>query len=879
MACIVAAPTVVLALGQEDDVVVELEPFVVTGSHIARLDLEPVSPVIRISREILDQSGFSTADAVIRSLPMVSGYSVVPADSGGSYAPGASSVNLRGLGNNNTLLLLNGRRTAPYPVPGSDGFQSMVNLGNIPSAAIRNIDVLKDGASAIYGSDAVAGVINVDLVDAYGGFTTEFRIGNTVDTDSLEWGLSVLGGTRSGSMRIVYTVDYRERQSIEGRDLSYTDDADGRSVGSDDLRSSANVSANVFDVDPARFPQFPYGMASFAGIPDAHAYESLPGPETILGVEDFEAVYKPYNYQEETGLFPKERETGFHGRMEYAVGNTLDLYLETSMRRHEREIVSASTPVFFTDENGDGPDGQLVLPSDNPYNPFGADLMDVRWRLRQVGPWTDDVRVDTPRIVAGLKGTISSGWTFDSGVLYTSSEAINLQRKAVFDDLLQKALRGVEIEGEVLYANPFGLSDPRIVDYISGVNRDKDRFELWSLDFKTSGDLVQLGALGTVRMAVGGEYRFEELESDRSNDSESGNIVGGSQSSSISGDRDVASVFTELSVPIYDAIEMQVAGRYESYSDFGDAWKPKIGVRAELFGGLVLRASYGESFRAPDLGYLHSGGSTSFTSVPVLDPLRPDDPPERIRAIGGGNPGLDAEKTESHYFGAVVDFEQFAPVLRGFVLSVDLWRFKQRDVISSIGAAQIVANAGDPFFDRFITRLAPAPGQSIGVISHVSTQWHNLEGQAVQGVDLAGEYRIASERFGKFQIRAEATFVDSFRHQDSFGNRYEWSGSWGQPRWRGRGTLGWEGKDWSTFLFMDYVGAYEDLYYPVDVEPHWRFNPQIVYRGFTDLTFTLGVRNVLNENPPVDTASSITVMPGIHNIEPAFWYMRLRKDW
>jgi iron complex outermembrane receptor protein len=864
------------------DEVEEVEGFVVVGSNIERMDLETVSPVINLSGDDLEATGFSTVGDAIRALPITSGQSLTTTDAGTSFTPGVSSVNLRGLGNNNTLALLNGRRVAPYATPGFNGFQNVVDFSSIPAKAIDSVQVLKDGASAVYGSDAVAGVISVNLVKEYDGLTTKVSMGNTLDSDSFEWDFFAIGGATSGRASVVFTVDYRERNDMFARDIDWTSTADGSAFGGFDQRSSANISANARGLDSTAYDgRFPSGRASWAGLPLANAEGALPAASYIPTLDDFEDGNKFYNYQENAGMFPKVREYGFYTRLNYAVTDTLDAYAEVSFRRVETEIAAAATPAFFGNENGDSDSDTLVLPSTNPYNPFGVDLTDVRWRIIETGNRVNDLQADTPRIVLGLQGDLPlETWSFDSAFLITESEITNTNPGTVFDSLLQEALNGITINGEMFYANPWGRNYPEVIDYITGTNPVVDSFMMWSWDFKANGDLFDMGDMGVIRAAAGVEYRYEELASVRTIANETGDIVGGSESTSVFGERDIKSLYAEVSIPVYDLMEFQVAARYEDYSDFGDTTKPKIGMKFTPVEGLLLRAAYGQSFRAPDLPFLYSSGSVSFTSQFLNDPLRPSDPPNQIKTRGGGNIDLQPEETDSTYVGVVVDMGKFFNKLDGLSFEVDLWKFEQTDVISRISANTIVANAGNPFYDAFITRLPPGPGETIGLIQEVSTQWQNLESQETQGIDLAVSYTLSTENYGEYRFKVEGTYVDEFTFVDSEGNTEQWAGTWTQPRWRANGTIAWNYGDWAASMFISWVGEYEELYLaPEKVKSYWRFNPQVSYSGIADTKITFGVRNVFDEEPPVDTAETTTRGIGVHNIEPRFWYLRLEKDW
>ena len=226
LALILGASASPLAFGQpaagtqtDDDETVDMQRFEVTGSRIKRIDMETPQPVVAITRRDFEATGFSTVGDALRALPMVSGQSLTSIDGGTSFTPGTSSINLRGLGNNNTLVLINGRRAAPYGSPGFNGFQVVFDFNSIPTAAIESMEVLKDGASAIYGSDAVAGVVDIRLRKDYQGLNTEVTFGNSFGTDSFEKGAFAIYGTSSGRTSIVTTIDWTERNAIFARDL------------------------------------------------------------------------------------------------------------------------------------------------------------------------------------------------------------------------------------------------------------------------------------------------------------------------------------------------------------------------------------------------------------------------------------------------------------------------------------------------------------------------------------------------------------------------------------------------------------------------------------------------------------------------------------
>jgi len=870
LALLFLAPVAAFAQDDDDEELEEVEGFTVVGTRIQRADLETVSPTINLDRESLERTGFTTAGDAIRALPIVSGQSLTSVDAGTSFTPGVSSVNLRGLGNNNTLALLNGRRVAPFATPGFNGFQNVVDLSSIPVAAIESIQVLKDGASAIYGSDAVAGVLDVQLVQEYDGLTTDVSLGNTIDAGSEEYKFTITAGARSGKSSVVFIADYLERNGLLSREVDWTDQTNSPSF--------ANVVANAT-------PDFGT-FFTLKGLPDSFVWRDLPTQEEVRNFtpEDFEAGpgFAPFNFQEVTGFLPKRRNFGFYTRLSYDLTATLEAYAEVSFRRVETQVDAAPTPLFSWTESVD-----LNLPPENPFNPFGEEVF-IGWRMFEVGNRQNIVQTDTPRMVAGLKGDImETGWEFDTGLLFTESTTTNENANTVFDDRLQEAIQdGLEIDGETLWANPFGQNDPRVIDFVSGSNPIKDSFQLWSWDASVNGDLLDLD-IGVIKAAAGVEYRYEELTSIRTQANVSGNIVGGSQSSSVFGDRDIQSLYAEVSVPFYELGELQVAGRYEDYSDFGDTTKPKVGFKVTPMDGLLLRASFSQSFRAPDLPLLFSSSSVSFTSDFFADPLRPGDPEAQIQNRSGGNPNLDPEETDTYSAGFQIDFGEMVEVLDGFVFQVDFWRFEQEDVFSRFTAGQIVENAGDPFFDQFIVR-EDNPGGGPGPILFVETDWQNLDEQETQGVDVGVQYVKRTEDMGEFRFGIDLTYVDTFDTNtldfDEDGNEVQveqgFAGTWNIPRVRANASINWSYGDWSATMYTNYVGDYGPRSDgDPDVKAYWRFNPQVAYSGLWDSTITVGMRNAFDEEPPVDLGDVTNVNNAIHNAEPRFLYVRFSKDW
>lgn len=886
----------------------ELEPVFVTGSRISRIDLEGPSPVLRLDRSALDATGFSTVGDALRSLPITSGQALVPVDAGTSFTPGIGTLNLRGLGNNNLLVLVNGRRSAPFGASGFNGFQTMFDLNSLPTSAIENIEILKDGASAIYGSDAVSGVVNVILRRDFEGMTTTFGVGNTFNTDSFEKQASVVMGTTSGNTSIVVTADWYERNAIFSRDLKHTSNTDLRDIGGANRSSNAGWPGMVWVNSIGGWRTFPAPMANPTAA-DAVPFGTDLGGGRTAGF---------YNYLQDSDLLPEIRQFGMYTAAKHTISDDLYAFAEVSFRRVEPTSQSAPTPMFSWNEQGyyremmsadqieaefgvgTQPDPRnrnhyhegmiesgIMIPAYNPFNPWGEDLDDgALIRFTEVGNRLNEVTSDTARILAGIGGNVMGDWSYELAALYNMSSYTNRNGGALQDRLVQDAFHGLVFdegspEEVTLYLNPFGPSDQRVYDYMTINNPITSDYQVYSFDGNISGPLFDLEG-GTVQLAAGFEYREEELDDRRTALNETGQIVGGSEGSSVFGSRNVKAIYAEVSVPVIQQLELQFAARYEDYSDFGDTTKPKIAAVFKPTGDILLRASYSQSFLAPNLPFLYTAQSTSFTSAALEDPRRPADPLRQIKMLGGGNPDLQPEETDTYYVGVAYN-PQSGP-LEGLYLGLDFFVFQSKNLIDRFGAQEILDNEmTDPAFAALVVRNPPQAGETVGVINYVRTTWENLETRHYRGFDFDVRYRLRTGDLGDFTASIYATYLRRFEFASS---RFE--GSRFYPEWRGNFNLRWDYADWSANVFVNYihsrsgsdsVNAAGQRLTNARYASHLTVNPQVTYSGLWNTRITLGVRNALNKVPGVDYGEATRYTPGVGiSPEPSFWYLRVARD-
>lgn len=810
----------------------------VMGSRIKRLDHEPVAPVFTIDREEIEQMGFESLGEVVRHLPLSNGTSVDPQFVTG-FATGATSLNLRGLGVNSTLVLVNGRRAAPYGLPGGSGFTTLFDFNSVPLAAIDRIEILKEGASAIYGADAAAGVVNLKLRSNYSGFSVSGLYGNTTSTDSALQSMNATWGATVGKTSLLLVADWQTRHSLFLRDRDFSRTADGRSLGGQDGRSTIGYPGYV--VVPTR-------DAAGRTPPAGTITGTIISPQGVLlanpAVADFARGASPFNFNEDTALLPDVTYKGIYARVRHELSDRLYAFGEFGLRRNDGEFVQAATPVVNTMENTTSALGLLRLPFDNPYNPFGVDIDNFRFRLVAQGPRVRKTEATTSRYLAGIGGRLGTGdWTWESAALYSKNRVAvsdqNMATDAAVQNLLNQTSRATAL-------NPFGPSAPGVVESLATTLERRAFVDIRQVDLQANGHLWHLPG-GDVGIAVGGEYRRERAQDHPDPLTSAGAVVALGGSSGLSAARKVSAAYVELSIPIFQRLEAQIAGRHEDYSDFGTSDKPKFGLKYRPAKWLLLRGGFSQSFRAPDLSQLFTAQTISFSGL-VKDPLRPNDPAASVRTINGGNSSLRPELTDSYYAGAVAEISR----VKGLEASVDFWRFSQKNLIGVPALASILDLETTAPTGR-VVRNAPIGDGLPGTINSVSITFRNISKAMTDGIDLAVRYSRPSE-FGRFVFSSAVTYVHSYE-----SNYVEAVKTSGFPMFRGNAAVQWSRDRWAASLRADYIDGYAEPSSSIfgvgkaaahRINHNYTFTPQISYRLGSATKLTLGARNVFDRDPP-----------------------------
>ena len=724
---------------------VKLEKFEVTGSNIKRVDIEGPSPIKVITRQEIDSTGRTNLTDLLRDLPEAGAIGI---NEGGTTAAvrGSTALDLRGLGANNTLVIVNGRRVAP--TGNNSGGTVFVDLNRFPLAMVERIEVLKDGASAIYGADATAGVVNIILRKDYTGAELDVSYGNSFNTDVAEKSYSFFGGASSGKASATVGITRFERAALKAADTDFANNADlttkFAAIGGNYV---ADAAAGYFDLRSGTGPQARIGLTGAAagqingvngvnipGLAAGAAITRLPGTGgaaagTLASATPsftnasrsstggtynaaIAGTYEPqrlspggnpsnlYNFQEFVWLTPEVERTGINTTFRYDLTANTNFYLETAFQQNKSHIELAPSPISTAGDNN------IIVPKTNYWNPFGVDVS-FNFRPVDIGARKADITNDSYRMVAGVKGTILSRWNWDTYYSYDNDKVVDVTTNAISESRLRASLarntsQALNIFGGASFSNPTSVLDSiRVTSQKGGYST----LDLWH--GQISGDIFELPT-GTIGGAVLLEARKEKFgEANDSISTTLDDIIGQVKlADSTNARRTVESVAMELnapllksgSLPLVHSLALTVAGRFEKFSEGYDSGvTPYYGIKYQPIKSLVLRATYNEAFRAPTLPQLFGGIRESLPNG-LSDLRRPQaltgDPfdgaatQRLVRA--GGNPNLTPETAKGMQYGFV--FEVPWKKLQGLSFGSSFFRIEQENLITTTGTAFIRQN-------------------------------------------------------------------------------------------------------------------------------------------------------------------------------------------
>ena len=900
-ALLLLIPTSYPAVAQEE-AAGTIEEVVVTGSRIPRADIEGAAPVAIYTEADIDRTGATSIGQLLREIPSVAGGAqTTQINNGGG---GTMQISLRGMGSVRTLVLLNGRRVVSSV---SSGAGTAVDLNTFPTSIISRIEVLKDGASAVYGSDAVAGVVNIITKSNFEGFELSTYLGDTTRGGGSRQQYDLVAGGQGDGNNWLFVASTTDEEEIEvvdrewsqiplfqaagdviflgssappwGRYRSFTETAGNRDCDGDGiigLPADADEGARESNCDLTLGPEY----GDFRGF-------------NYFGGDSYN--YAPANYQRQ----PNHRwSLSFFGETALDVlsdagllGNVSGVVEATYTNRESRQKLAEVplAPLAFFGYSA-------PYSKDNYYNPLGADVPDWRRRMVEGGSRTNPTEENTARLLLGLRGEMDSGWSWDAYMTRgeSSREAhfghiYNLERVAnavgpTTGSPATNDLQCVADSANCVPLNTFGENSvtQEMIDYVTFTTNESFRMEqqIWSLQLSTPS-LFELPA-GSVGFAVGLEYR-DEFASD-SPDSQIatlGDAATGTPRQPTSGGYDATELFLELVVPLIvdqplvESLELEAALRHSDYSAFGTTTNPKLGLRWRVANDLVVRGSFSTAFRAPNVAELFGGAGSSFPSLTdpcsggrtggnvCMDPRVPDQGFEiistQIRTRVGGNPDLAPEEADISTVGLVWTPEAF---LGGMSLALDYYEYELTDAVGGLGAdfiLQACAMRGE-----LCDRIARFPD---GNVRQLDNRTANANGLEASGVDLAVSYSGIETPIGEFDARLDLTHVlthDLVQPDGSIIEHAGWfrdeqDGHFGE--WKFILGLGYQFNEklnvsWDIRFIDDVIEEFDDQFTGEifertlegaiyhDLQANWHFQ-------LSDLpsTLTFGVDNARDEDP------------------------------
>jgi iron complex outermembrane recepter protein len=844
----VSATAFTASVTAAEEEVAKVERIEVTGSRIKRTDLEGAVPVTVIDRAAIDFSGQTSVSDLIRNTSFNTSGSFRPQS--GTSNQGTSSVNLRGLGSERSLVLVDGRRLPKSPSTGNSQ-----DLNSIPMAAVERIEILSDGASAVYGSDAIAGVINIITRKDFNG--VEFRLGASEVSIPSEGGEreegSAVFGSSSDNASVIGGVSWNSRDIIFERHLPW--------------------------VSP--------GASSF-GV----NYRTLPGPyQSIISAEDCDSLPDffhtgatnvcAYNFNASNANEASTGNTSGFLKAEYDINDDWKIFSHTlvsktkSFGRYAPSLNDAGDAAFLSDDspnNPINPDSPFYIPA------FAAEfaaaraeeiaagedpsLVQIRHRFAALGPRDSQVDNWSTDFLVGAEGMVGDV-AIDFGVRKSKSKTYEIGRNY----LMSSNARAAMDSGAYMLNDPFGtrFTDPaeasayqtllrslKVTTARIGVFDQEEAFA------SASFDVFEMDA-GTVQAVFGAEYRKETYADTYDSLSEAGQ-VGGSAGNSAGGSRDVKGAYFEALVPVLEGMELSFAGRFDKYSDYGSDFSPKVALRYDVMEGMVFRASYGEGFRAPTLDILTQQPQPGNPSVqdPATCAAFGQVPCSaagvQVNALTIANPEISSESSKQLSLGLAyqpTDWLNF---------SADYYDIEISNLIRFFGVGTIL--------QRNLTGQPLPPG--IGLTRTASggidlvTQGYSNEGKwAITGLDFNVNTNFDFGGFG----RLNQTLQLSHRLSNEIDGGRNQVNDPGEPRQRGslNNTYVWENLDFAWNI--NYIGS---QYGELDVDDNdnvfkaghfasWvTHDVQVSYTLPTNTKISIGANNVFEKAPQLGTDPTFT---------------------
>lgn len=853
----------------------KVEKIEVTGTNIKRVDSETAAPIQIITAEEIRQSGRQTVTELLRELPSNAAGGLTELTGGASFSAGAASISLRGLGSTATLVLLNGRRIAPYGLADPNFGQSgVVNLNAIPVDTIERIEILKDGASAIYGSEAIAGVVNIILKKDYRG--AQIGVSGTQNMD---------GNYKNGT--VTATLGFgdlaKDRYNVFANFEAFK--ADNVLLRDPDVFNYLNRQnyQDVFltGVASSAYSPFITILTNSTGAFNASTTTSCPTanqvPATaLLGIPGTMCLYDQWTRVE---VVPKQERTGAYVRGTFDLNANTSLFAEASWVNSQvtflgdARVLGQAGGATFNAATGRLNQQPASLPVGHPNNPFNRTTQ-FRYRFNLLGFADQETESDTTRFVAGVK-TVLGRFDFESSLMYNKSEVTNQRYNFVrYTPWINAINSGFNLLT--------GTGGTVTLDQLRVNPKTEAESSFAVFDAKLSGELGWTLAGGPVGVAMGFEHRREERKVTADEPTRTGEVIGLGIAEA-DGSRNVNTLFAEFVLPVTKSVEVQLAGRYDKYSDYGSSVTPKIAASWKAMDNLKLRASYASGFRAPSLTEISKSSVSGFFNG-VDDPrrcLRPTITVGCGLSIPGlivANPLVKPEKAQSYTAGFV-----FEPT-KDTDLSIDYFAISRRNEITFLSLTEILNNEGstDPRYANRVVRDPTNTSTQVandpGAILYVSTGFDNLGETRVKGVDIETRSRFNLGEWGKLTLRFQGTRYFDQRGSGAPGAPLiSFSGFRNAPEGRATVTATWEKGNWINNLRANWVDGFRTYANPENspgttvattcanplgsqlgvcrVKESITVDLGTEYRGIKNLTLGATIRNIADTKPSDDPTS------------------------
>jgi len=840
------------------DQVVTLEPIEVTGSYLPFAADAVAIPVISISADQVNaaSSRSNIGDALRRRVPQLSGngnLGTANANVGSGSTNGGTQLALR---NAATLVLFNGRRMAYAPVGASGGLMfTDVNL--VPFAAVKSIEVLPDGASAIYGTDAVSGVINVLMKDDYDGLEVGGRYAWTDNKgNAIERSVYAVGGVSDGKTKITVAAEFANQDPVFNYERPYS----AETYGTATFAGSVNIGGDYYLLSPSvNTPTVVGGGRPAADLVTDGTYG---GPNTA-GQQILNFNLARYVTQ----IIANER-SGVTSAFSHQFNDRVKLFGDILAVKTSTASQINGQPLSLNFEAGEN------------GNPFDEK---VKGRNRFIEhPRAYNNETEAYRGVLGLEGKLSDTWHWSVAGNYSRADqdyqnpgVVNLDKlQAAVDSGLINFFAREQAPGAVEASGAIGTAHGSYKSILGGA------------DAKFYGTLLTLPA-GDLDMALGGETRHEELHANAdplSQPDAAGNLgwLGATSLQPFSASRDIHSFFTEIRVPLLkDApaahyLEVSGAGRFEQYSDNKDPIVPKLTLRyLPINDSFALRGTYSESFVAPTLYQINGPANVGYTTPGTLNPadstLTPVDS-YQSNSRSTSNPDLAPAESQNYTIGFVLSPES----IKGLKVSVDYFRIKQDGLVSRVPDIDILQDvetkgAASKYADLvrlngFTGDKVTAPGQLSEVPDDVylTNPLANLSGVDIQGFDVAGTYVFDTDGAGVFTLNTnvgiylsyETAILPGDKAEDYAGKSSFLNGT--LPDWQSYTSLDYSISDYSLMVGWRYIPGLDGFEDSSHIKPYHSIDTAVSYevpkgvRYLSGLKVTFGVNNLFNRFGPLD---------------------------